>query len=230
MTRAALLAAGALLFAPATFAARPLTTEDAAVLDDKACQVESWIDRSRDATIGWLVPACNFGLGIEWQAGFSREWEGGARMPESYFQAKGLFKDMDKESPWAVGWVAGFTRHLDNATYRGWDNPYVLIPVSITLGDFTAHVQPGWARDRETSRDLAVWGVAMEHATTERLTLLGEVFGQNSEKPFLRAGFRWSAIKDHLEFDLTYVTRPGGTREERLVSLGLAWHSAPFLP
>jgi hypothetical protein len=26
------------------------------------------------------------------------------------------------------------------------------------------------------------------------------------------------------------VTRPGGTREERLVSLGLAWQSGAFLP
>ena len=213
-------------------AGRPLTTEDASVLDDKACQVEAWIDRARaNVTQAWLVPACNFGLGIEWQAGFARERsEGETRFAEAYAQAKGLFREAKEESPWGVGWVVGVTRRPLDERYRGWDHPYALLPVSLSTGDFTFHVQPGWARDRESGRNLTLWGAAVEHATTERLTLVAEAFGENSEKPFVRAGLRWSAIKDRLDFDLTYVTRPGGTREERLFSIGLAWVSVPFLP
>jgi hypothetical protein len=228
LNAAAACIALAILARPA-MAGRPLTTEDAAILEDKACQLESWIDRSRDATIGWMVPACNFGLGIEWQVGFSREWEGGSRMPESYVQGKGLFRKASEESQWSAGWVAGVTRRLENETHRGWDNPYLLLPVSWSVDRWNFHVQPGWARDRETGRDLFVWGLAAE-LTSKPLDWVAEVFGQNSEKPFVRGGLRWTPIKDYLDIDLTYVTRVGGTRDERFVSLGFVWYGPPILP
>lgn len=221
----------ACLLAPDALAGRPLTTEDAAILEEKACQLETWVDRTRNATVGWLVPACNFGgLDVEWQVGFAREWSGGSsRLPEAYAQAKGLLRGLTEESPWGVGWVVGVARRPTNEQYKGWDNPYVLVPVSWAVGDFNFHVQPGWARDRENKRDLAVWGVAVEH-TSKPLDIVAEVFGQNSEKPFVRAGLRWTPIHEHLDIDLTYVTRIGGTRDERLVSLGLVWYGPPFLP
>jgi hypothetical protein len=229
--RTLLLALACPLAVTPALAGRPLTTEDASVLGDKACQLEAWVDRASETTQAWLVPACNFGLGIEWQVGFSRAWEGGrSYLPEAYAQAKGLFREMNDESPWGVGWVVGVVRQPTNETYRGWENPYVLLPVSVAGGDFTLHVQPGWSRERESGSDRFVWGVAGEYAANERVALVAETFGVDREKPFVRAGLRWSAIKDRLDFDLTYVTRPGGTREERLVSLGLAWQSGAFLP
>jgi hypothetical protein len=212
------------------FAGRPLTTEDAAVLEDKACQLETWVDRSRNATQGWLVPACNFGLGIEWQVGVSREWSGGSsRMPESYLQAKGLFRELKEDSPWGVGWVAGVTRRPANEDHKGWENPYLLLPVSWSAGDFNFHFQPGWARDREAGRELAVWGFAVEH-TSKPLDIVAEVFGQNSEKPYVRGGLRWTPIHERLDIDLTYVARVSGTKDERFVSLGLVWYGPPILP
>ena len=231
MKRTASLLAAALAAGLEAHAGRPLTTEDAAVLEDKACQLEAWIDRTRETTQGWLVPACNFGLGIEWQVGFAREFAGGGtRFPEAYAQAKGLFREATEASPWGVGWVAGVVRRPQNEVHRGWENPFALLPVSIKQGDVTWHAQPGWARDRETGRDLALWGLAAEYHVNPSWDVVGEAFGQNSERPFVRAGLRWTPIKDRLDLDLTYVTRPGGTREERLVSVGFSWYGAPFLP
>jgi hypothetical protein len=228
--KAAVLAAALLVAATPTLAGRPLTTEDAAILEDKACQLESWVDIARHVTTGWLVPACNFGLGVEWQVGFAREWErGGSRLPEAYAQAKGLFREATEQSKWSAGWVVGVARRATNEEHRGWENPYVLLPVSWSAGDFNFHVQPGWARERESGRDLTVWGLAIEH-TTKPLDLVAEVFGVNSEKPFLRAGLRWTPIINYLDIDLTYVTRPGGTRDERLVSIGFTWYGPPILP
>lgn len=217
--------------ATAAMAGRPLTTEDAAILEDKGCQVEAWIDRARDAGTGWFVPACNFGAGIEWQAGFARTRESGeGRFSEAYAQAKGLLREASEASPWGIGWVAGAVRRPLNESKRGWGHPYLLLAASVSAGDFTVHVQPGWARDRERRRDLTLWGVAGELAASPKVTLLAEAFGENAGKPFVRGGARWTAIRDHLEIDLSYVTRPGGTRAERYVSLGLAWQTGKFLP
>jgi hypothetical protein len=102
--------------------------------------------------------------------------------------------------------------------------------VSVKTGALTLHVQPGWFRDRESGRNITVWGVAAEYAVNPAWDVVGELFGENSEKPFMRAGVRWTPLKDYLDLDLTYVTRPGGTRQERVVSLGLTWYGPPILP
>ena len=218
----------ALVAAPGAHAGRPLSTEDARTLDDRACQVESWIDRDRDATTGWLVPACNFGAGIEWQVGFARSREAGeSRFSEAYAQAKKVLFTAGDDFPWSIGAVAGVTRRPLQESHRGWDNPYVTVPISVGIGDDTLlHFSPGWSHDREQRRNLTTWGAAIERGMGEGITLLAEAFGENSAKPFVRVGGRLTAIKDHLDLDLTWVTRPGGSRDERFVSLGVTWQGA----
>lgn len=222
-----------LLAALPVHAGRPLTTDDAAILAAKHCQVEAWIDRGHDATTGWFVPACNFGFDTELQLGVARTRAGGeARFSEAYFQAKRILREMTDPEPWGVGLVVGVTKRPLNETHRGWQNPYVLVPFTqlICNTPLTFHANVGWARDREARRDLTLWGAALEAAITDRLTLLGEAYGQNAEKPFVRIGGRWTAIKDRLDVDLTWVGRPGGTSQERFLSLGVTWYSGAFLP
>jgi hypothetical protein len=220
-----------LALASPAFAGRPLTTEDAATLEDKACQVEAWIDRARDTSTGWLVPSCNFGAGIEWQVGFARErFEGDNRFTESYAQAKTVLRESRGDSPWGAALVLGVSRRALNDVHDGWDNPYVLVPFSLAFDNVTIHAQPGWARDRESRRHQTVWGLGAEVAVWQHTALVAEAFGIDSQRPFLRAGARWTAIKDRLEVDLTYVTRPGGAREDRHVSAGLTFHTGKLLP
>lgn len=219
-----------LMAALPAIAGRPLTTEDASVLEDKRCQLEAWIDRGHDATQAWLAPACNFGGGIEWQAGGARlRTEGTTRFSVAYLQAKTLFPAA-ADSTWRAGIVAGVSKRLLNERYRGFHHPYVTIPVSVEVGEATIHANGGWSRDREASRNFATWGLAAEAPLSEMLTVVGEAFGQNRERPFLRAGARLSIVKEVVDLDLTVVTRPGGTRDERFVSLGVFWQSGRFLP
>ena len=229
------LAAGALVAMGATsaFAGRPLTTEDAAILPAGRCQLETWIDRSDDAATGWLVPACNLGLGTELQAGFARtRIDGQARFSEAYVQAKTLLREMTDGEPWGVGLVLGVIRRPRNEMHRGWDNPYAIVPFtqSICGTPLTFHANVGWSRDRETRRDVTLWGAGIEAAIDPRITLLAETYGENAGKPFVRIGGRWSAIPNTLEVDLTLVGRPGGTSAERFVSLGVTWFSGAILP
>ena len=232
--RAGLGALSLALLAPAwSFAGRPLTTEDASVLDDKACQVEAWIDRSRESTTGWLVPACNFGLGIEWQAGFARRHaQGESAFSDAYFQGKAVWRTAD-EGPFGLGIVVGVLKHALQEANNGWENPFVLVPLSFHPGGDAGtlvHLNAGWGRNRQEGRNLTLWGAAIESALNARVTLLAEAFGENASRPFVRVGSRINAIKDQLDFDLTYVARAGGTRDERFISLGLYWQTSRFLP
>lgn len=225
--RVALLAGVAM---PA-LAGRPLTTEDAAVLEDKRCQVDAWVERGREVRSEWLVPACNFGAGIEWQLGFARSRAPGEpRHSEAYAQGKKVLRALTEDSAWGTGVVAGVARRPLAESRRGWQNPYVQVPISVGLGPLLVHAQPGWARDAGARRHIALWGVAAESPVSPRLTLLGEAFGQERERPLLRAGLRWAAIRDALSLHLTYVVRIDGPTADRYANVGLTWQSAAFLP
>ncbi len=204
-------------------AGRPLATEDASILEPGACQLELWVDRSREARDAWAAPACNFGGGIEWQVAGARTFEQGrGALSAALVQAKTVFRSVD-DSPWGIGFIAGATRFPRRETETGWGDPYVLVPASMKIGegDNLVHANIGWLRDRSGQRNLTLWGVAFEAPMGESLTLLGETYGENSRNPFLRIGGRINAVKDQLDFDLTYVVRQGGTRAERFISLGL---------
>jgi hypothetical protein len=205
-------------------AARPLTTEDASILDDGACQLESWLDFAHDSTQGWFVPACNFGGHVEWQVGFARTHAaGGSRFTDAYAQAKGAWRL--GEGPWWLGAVAGVNRRGVEARVHRWDKPYALAVATGEFGAMLAHANVGWSRDREARRDVTPWGVAVEAAVHSRTTLLAEAFGENGERPFLRFGLRYSAIAEKLDLDLSAVTRPGGERSDRLISVGFLYQT-----
>ena len=221
-------AAAALLLAAfgiTAHAGRPLSTEDAGVVGHNACQLEAWIDRSREATTAWAVPACNFGLGIEWQAGFARTYENSeSAFSESYVQAKKVFVE-PTEGGWGFGLVVGLARIARRDSHRGWEDPYAIIPLTVTPdAKNTIHVNAGWSRNRETGSNSTLWGVAGEHALSDRVALVGEVFGTDRERPFVRFGTRVTAAKG-LDFDVTFVARPGGSTADRYLSVGLTWVS-----
>ena len=50
-------------------AARPMNTDDARLVDDKSCQVESWAKRIDGHTEFWAQPACNFTGNLELTVG-----------------------------------------------------------------------------------------------------------------------------------------------------------------
>jgi len=220
MLREACLAI-ACLMPLAAFAGRPLSTEDADTLDDKACQVEAWVDRSSVETQGWMVPACNFGLGIEWQLGFSRSWsDGSSRFPEAYVQGKSAWGTL-RDGGWSVGVVGGVVRRTEEGT--GWENPYALGILSWAVGESPTHFHAnlGWTRNKLEARNSTLWSIAVERPVSTAFTVLAESFGDDRGNPFFRVGGRYAAIKDRLDFDLSFVTRSGGNKSDRFVSLGL---------
>jgi hypothetical protein len=235
--RHVLLAAALLALVPpgAARAGRPLTTEDATTLAERACQLEAWVDRDGDGNaLGFAAPACTR-FGVEWQVGAARAWPdaGRNRTVATYAQAKHAFRSID-EGDWGVGITLGLTRALDREVKNDWGDPYVIVPLSLGFGDDPAtrtlvHLNLGTTRNRAEARDLTLWGVAIEKPVTEKLTLLAEGFGENSRKPFFRAGGRY-AVAGGFDLDLTFVTRSGGERADRYVSLGLHWETEPFLP
>jgi hypothetical protein len=224
-------AAACLATAGQANAGRPLTVEDAAVVDRGGVQVEAWMDRSSDSLVGWIVPAFNAGLDTEWQAGFARtRSDGRSQFSGAYVQAKTLWRGLDQDHAWGAASVLGSTRDPLASTHRGYDNPYALGVATFALGPDGAllHANAGWIRHREEDRDAAIWGLAAEGPAFRNVAWVAEAYGENRGRAWLRAGGRWSAIPNHLDIDLSWWVRAHGNSTERFLSLGVTWQSGPL--
>lgn len=214
-------------------AARPLITDDARVVDAKACQVESWTRRNRDSTEFWALPGCNPFGNLELTFGGARTREGGdgSRLTDVVLQAKTLFKPFE-EGGWGWGLAVGAVRKPAREIDRSVADPYAYIPVSAAVpGTPTIlHVNLGAAKQRDVRRTVTTWGVGSETALGERAYFVAETFGQNRERAFYQLGVRFWIVKDRMQVDTTYGNRGAGSADDRWVSVGLRLLSPPFLP
>lgn len=207
-----------------------MITDDARIVDAKACQLESWVKDNRDSTEYWTLPACNFTGNLELTLGGARTDEDGrTRTTDVVLQGKTLFKPMDSNG-WSIGLAAGTVRHSQADTSpRDW---YAYVPASFSFrnGSIVVHTNLGWLRDGETRRDRLTAGLGTEARLTDRTWLIAETFGQSQGKPFHQLGLRYWLVADRVQLDATYGARNGTGSGERWISIGLRILSVPFLP
>ena len=218
------------LAASAAHAARPMVTDDARIVDAKACQLESWVKQNRDSTEYWAQPACNFGGNLEITVGAARTRDdGGIHTSDTLIQGKTIFKQLETNG-WGFGLALGSAHHpqLDGGG-RDW---YAYVPASFSFRDdrFVLHANLGWLREQETKRNRLTWGIGSETQLAERTWLIAEGYGQNQGKPFYQFGLRHWVVPDRVQIDATYGNRAGGDARERWFSVGLRLLSVPFLP
>ena len=231
--QASVLAASCALGVTAAYAARPMITDDARVVDPKACQVESWARRNQNGTNEfWAQPACNFTGNLEVTVGgaLTRENNGGpTHHSAQVLQGKTLFKPLEANG-WGYGLAVGTVRDPRSGSGggRSW---YSYVPASFSFADdrFVLHTNLGWQRDQGTRRNHVTWGLGSETQLTERSYLIGETFGAGDGKPHYQMGVRYWIIPNRVQVDTTYGNRFGGGGE-RWISVGLRLLSPAFLP
>ena len=225
---AALASAGS----PEVRAARPMVTDDARIVDAKACQVETWLRRDPGTTEAWALPACNPTGNLEITAGGARTWGGGAAgLTDKVLQAKTLFKPLDEG--WGVGMAVGTVVHPREAGSGAWPgSPYFYVPLSVkAAGDgWIVHVNAGATRDRDARRTIGTWGIGHEIRLDERLFAIAETFATDRARPFYQAGLRYWIAKDRLQLDATYGDRLEAGSGERWFTVGLRVLGPAFLP
>ena len=224
------------MLVPLSHAARPLSTEDARILEAKACQLESWVQINRDSREYWAQPACNFTGDFELALGGARTQDRtdarlGTRTTEVVVQAKTAFRALEPNG-WSWGLVAGYARHreVDAGGFTG--DVYALVPVSFSLRDdrVVLHANLGVLREKAERRTRATWALAGEADLGERVQLVAETFGQNRGRPFYQAGFRYAIVPGRVLLDASYGNRFVRDTAERWFSIGVHLESVPFLP
>jgi hypothetical protein len=210
-----------------------MITDDARIVDAKACQVESWARRSRDSMEYWALPACNPTGNAELTFGGARSTLGDERgFTNQVMQVKTLFRPYEPGG-WGVGLAVGTARHPHRDSATRWPgDPYLYVPFSAAVGsdDWVMHVNAGAVRRRDLSRTHTTWGLGSELRLSPSAYFIPEVFSSDRGRPFYQAGVRYWLVKDRMQVDATSGNRIGSGSREQWFSVGLRLLSPAFLP
>ncbi|MBX3637379.1 MAG: hypothetical protein KF683_18580 [Rubrivivax sp.] len=202
----ALLAATAALNAP-VHAGRPLATEDAGLLEPRACELEAFVGRARERDAPRLDAAslqvgCGFGLRSQAALGVGRESAAGERSRSLGLSGKtGLRDGGDDATSFALAWGLGAADAP--GTSMRLETTYLTGVATLPLGGALAlHANLGWSRSRSASASTTGWALALEHAGESGIDVMGEVFGDDRDRrPWVQVGVRASLLPERLWLD-----------------------------
>jgi len=217
----AVLAIALAATAAVAHAGRPLDTEDATIIDEGWCQLESWVFRSRATTRYWLVPACNPFGNLELQLGFAREQPEDAPRHDDYvLQAKTLLKPLE-ENGWGIGLVGSAARFGGGDERTSAYSAVLAVTRSLAEGRVRLSGNAGAVYTQRTRGLSGLWAVAGEFDVTERVTLVGEVLGVAGEGRLAQVGARLWIVPDRVQIDGSVGRSDFSGRTESFFTLGI---------
>lgn len=220
------LALGAAVTLPA-HAGRPLQTDDAGVLDRRACELEGYTARltAAGATARDLVlqAGCGVGAGTQLAVALSRASAEGERVRGIALNGKTRLWQGEAQAGEAPALTLGYAAVWDRSSGQGWRHAGVdakLLYTRALAAHLMVHANLGHARDAAGGRSATTWGLAFEHAGFGGLAPMAELFGDDREAPWWNLGLRWTVAPEALFIDVSHGRQvaPG---TPRLTTLGM---------
>lgn len=218
------LAAAALL-SPTAWSGRPLSTEDAGVLEPRACEFEPSFAQLRAdgqrvrATV--VQVACGIGLRTQLYVNVQRVGEtAAASATDQGLGAKtALMAGEDGAASLTLAYGGTLARQGDG---RRWRDAFVNLVASGEVSDgLSVHANLGLVRLRDEQRTLRTWNLAAEQAMGGGVDLVAEVYGHSDKERWFGTGTRYT------EGDWSF--NAGAARQLRrpkatLLSVGAKWN------
>jgi hypothetical protein len=210
-------------------AGRPLTTDDAAVFDAGACQLETWVERTRDSSSNWINPACNPFGSTEFALGGARVREDGeSTLKVQHWQIKQLLHAYD-ETQVGFALAIGGQRERNGNARETFLNGIATLPL---VGETQLlHLNLGVLRSKDDvlQRTRAIWGLAYDAELADSTRASLETFGTAGERVNWQLGLRHELIPGHVQIDASVGSALGRWSETRIVTFGLVFVTPPFL-
>ncbi len=107
---------------------------------------------------------------------------------------------------------------------------YAYVPFSRSFADdqVVLHANLGWLRDRVLEDNRTTWGLAAGVSLSDRLTVFGEVFGDDRTDPFVQTGLIRGFMDDFIHLDLSVGRQLGSAPDTSFVAIGLNVYFPPF--
>jgi len=213
-----------------SWAARPMNTDDANIVDYKSCQVESWYKKNQNNSEFWSIPGCNFGNDIEWSLGGVHQTAGSSDAANFWLgQVKKRWIPV-QDGQWGISSTVGTIRSTNNRNVSTQDN-YINIPLTQSLfNNRFIHINVGGVHHVMQGTTQATWGLGLEYPLSSQLILISESFGEKKTASKYQVGLRFWIVPQRLQLDTTYGNAWQGTQQDRWMTIGLRVLTAPFLP
>ena len=220
-----------ILYLNLCYAARPMLTDDARIVDPKSCQLESWVRDSKNVTEYWALPACNVSENLEVTIGGSLEGESGhSSFANELYQMKSIIQPIAiNQTGYSI--VLGNGRDPKRTMNKVIQDWYLNVPISYPYNDrLVIHTNLGVTHLTDEKTEKMNWGLSSEYNYNERIDLISEVFNQSSNSTYFQFGLRYWLIKNRAQIDTTYMNSFNHIGEDQSFSIGLRLLSLPFLP
>ena len=214
------LALAACLAAPASWAGRPLVTEDAEVLARGECEIEGFfgrVEKPRGDSHS-LQLGCGVGGGTQLGLGAGRDRSEDDRVNAIAVNGKtGLREPSPGQPGLAIAYAASGLKHfggplrLDASEIKG--------VATLDSDGWLYHFNAGWAYAHEERAHRAIWALAVERPNAlGPIDLMAETFGDNKSNPWVQLGARWAVVPERLLLDASWglQSRHGRPRQATL--------------
>lgn len=225
MTRLLWLTAAAIsLGASVVQAARPMTTDDAAITEAGQCGLQAWGEWSRHGHEGWLLPTCTLLAPVEVTAGGARHEGDGGSYTLAAVQLKTLLREQ-APGRWGTALSLGWDRtaRASHAETDRVDARALTAMTSYRAPDdgFLMHLNLGVRHDRVSADAQVTWGAAFERAIAARFGQFVEAFGESHGPATLQAGLRYDLVPQRVSVNCSVAARWRGGLREPFVTFGL---------
>ena len=213
-------------------AARPMNTDDANIVDDKACQLESWVKSTHTSLERWAIPGCNLGGEVEWSVGGNAQTDDGLGKTQFWVaQAKKRWVPVGEDTV-GISTTLGTMVTRPALGNKPEDKDYYLnVPVTVPLGqDRLVHLNAGWVNHQTLGVNRPTWGVGGELPLTAKVIAIAETYGEAAMGTRYQLGLRMWVVPQRVQIDTTYGNRIGQPEHERWFTVGLRLLSPAFLP
>jgi len=216
-------------------AARPMSTDDANVVDAHACQLETWLKFNHGSTEYWAIPGCNFGYDIEWSLGGQVQWNDPevpqARGYSRVFQVKKRWKPVGV-GEWGISTTLGrgHNQWTDGTADLHHDR-YVNVPMTYLFANGALlHVNVGAMQHLDLRQTHRTWGLGAEYPVNGRTYVIAETYAERTQGSRYQVGLRVWLKPQRLQLDTTYGNRRSwdAPSQSGWFTLGLRWLGEPL--
>jgi len=226
--RTALVGLGVAVAIPA-FAGRPLATDDAAVVEDGACQLESWVERARDSRSAWVNAGCNPLGGTEFSLGGARGREDGASaFTVQQWQIKHLLRSPEGTQP-GFALAVGGQRLRHERSGQTFLKGIATVPLAGHAHLLHLNLGASHARGDDGHRARAVWALAYDTQVASGTRAAVETFGTAGERANWQVGLRHELVPGRVQIDASVGSTLGRWSSTRVFTVGLVFVSPAFL-
>jgi hypothetical protein len=221
---------GLLTFAGLANAARPMSTDDANVVDPNSCQLESWVKTTHTSFERWAIPGCNLGADIEWSVGGNAQQDINAASKQFWLaQAKKRWRVVGDDTIGFSTTLGVMETHVAAPGQPVDKDYFVNVPVTIPLGeDRFVHLNGGWVNHQTLKVTRPTWGLGGEWPLRPNVIAIAETYGESNAGTRYQVGLRFWVVPKRMQIDTTYGNQVGQPEHLRWFTLGIRLLSPPL--